>query len=388
MTQLPYIGSLFSWIEKKSEKWYYIYLLSLISILATCQLNSLYEYKTKSVIVKWDILLLKSQDLTNSLGFLDPASNAAKLVFRLFVPVLIRLFHLNYITLHIIQYIVGYLLIIVSYKLADKLLKDKVSASFIAIGLVCTYFGKTSFFDMATYWFDGFAYFFIIVSMLVSSPVLIFIFCSCAAWVDERAFLALPIVFIFHQIISVKHNDKIRMKDLLSLNSKSKAILMGILSYVILRVYLEINCSMHTPMAQGLVSFNTFKKNIPYYPMGLLSFLEGFWLLYFIFSLITINKKNYLLFSVTSLIVIVFSISAGMVFDVTRSGAYLMPVIFIIIPVLTSNLDKLFIRYLLFMVLFICIMIPPYFVMNIPNKQIHLYGIVQKLYWYIFYGYY
>ena len=388
MKQLPYIESLFFWIEKKSEKWYYVYVLSLFSILATCQLNSIYEFKTRSVIIKWNVLLLKSQDLTNSLDFLDPARNEAKLVFRLFIPVLIRLFHLNYIKLHIIQYIVGYLLIIASFKLADKLLKDKVSASFITIGLVCTYFGKTSFYDMATYWFDGFAYFFIILGMLVSSPFLIFLFCTCAAWVDERAFMALSIVLVFQQLILIKSKNKIQFKDLIVLNSRSIAVLIAILTYVVFRLYLQTYYSMHTPLSEGLVSFNTFEKNIPFFPMGLLSFLEGFWLLYFIFSLITIKNREYLLFTLISLIVIVFSTSAGMVFDVTRSGSYLMPLIFVIIIVLTNNFHKLFIRYSLFFALAVCVMIPPYIIMNIPNKQIHLYGVVQKLYWYLFYGYY
>ena len=379
MTKIPYIESLFSWIEKKSEKWYYVYLLTIVTILVTSNLNSVYEYKYQSYN-KWNILLLKSLDLTNNLSGLNPQSHEAKTVFRLFTPILIRLFHLGYVKLHIFQYLIGLLIIIFSYKFTMKILNDSVSASLISIGLICTYFGSNSFIDMSSFWLDGFSFFFIIMSMYVSSPFFIFFFSSCAAWNDERAFMALTIVFIFHQMFHFESSNKIKIKDLVIINRRSFAVFFAMICYLALRIFLQFEYSMHTSFSDGLVNFNVFVRNIPVLPIAILSFLEGFWFLLIIFILITLHKKDYLFLAFISFIVLLFSISSGFVLDVTRTGSYLMPVIFILLNYLKNKLDRSTIRKALLIVLFICIVIPAYLVMSIGNRDIYWYGLIQKIY--------
>ena len=99
MTDIPYIDNFFNWIERKAQSRFFIYILIVVILFLTC------PYKMPGTFSKtWDTVVLKSQDLTNSLTDLDPKGNAAKKVFRLTVPVLMRVFNVSPLGIEIIQY--------------------------------------------------------------------------------------------------------------------------------------------------------------------------------------------------------------------------------------------------------------------------------------------
>src|SRR5580765_6598965 len=113
MTDIPFVLSFFNWVENKSKSKYYIHVLVVLACVLTCPFHVPYVYQESL----WDAVILKSQDLTNTLSQFDSASHQAKMVFRLTIPVIMKIFHLNSLAIQFIQYILGYLLIIFLYKL-------------------------------------------------------------------------------------------------------------------------------------------------------------------------------------------------------------------------------------------------------------------------------
>ena len=153
MTDNSYIKIFYDWIEKKSIKKYYCFYLAFILMLCslTLAMPNFSTFNPNSDT--WDAIILKSKDLTNSLNLYEPSSGIAKKVFRLLVPIIIRITHLNPLGIVILQYIIGYLLILYCYKLSLKILNDAVSSTFIASGIVFLYFGRACFGESSIYEF-------------------------------------------------------------------------------------------------------------------------------------------------------------------------------------------------------------------------------------------
>jgi len=360
MMDIPLLNTFFSWIEKKSGSKYYIYVVVLIAWVLACPHSRPGNFQNDI----WNSVMLKSRDLTNTLSQFPSYSNAAKKVFRLTVPLVIKLFHLKPVGVLIIQYILGFLLIIFSYKLSLRILKDAVSATFISMGILFTFFGSISFCDMSTAWFDGWSYFFLVMALFQRNIFSIFFFATLAAWNDERAFIALPIVLLFHQI-NKDGITKYNFKELLLLNSKSMAVLTAIVGYIALRFYLQFQFGMHTPAGDGAaVGLSILKQDLYLLPIGMWTFLEGFWILFLLFILFAVTNKNYLLVTFILALTLILTIVAGCVLDITRSGAYLMPVIFVLISYLRNYITVNSMQYILFFVMTVCLIFPSYFIMK------------------------
>ena len=133
-------------------------------------------------------------DLTNPLTHLDPGSWLAKKVFRLSVPLVLKVTGASPPVVLALPYGCGILLFFFGYKLALQVMRDRMTAVFTASALAFTYFGRAAFFDVGFLWFDGIAYFLLLMAMYAPRGWQVFLFASAAAWADERAFMALSVV--------------------------------------------------------------------------------------------------------------------------------------------------------------------------------------------------
>ncbi|HPS26935.1 MAG TPA: hypothetical protein PK269_04935 [Bacteroidales bacterium] len=356
MTENATVKKFYDWVEIKSSiKFYPFYLALFLVICSVVFVWPRYDLiNTHSVA--WNTVIIKSKDLTNSLTYIPSGSWLAKKVFRLTVPVIMKVTHLTPIGIFILQSILGYLLIVFSYKLCYRILKDSVSSTFIAAGIIFLYFGRASFYDFFCCWFDGFAYFFIIMAFFCRNSIGIFLFSTLAAWTDERAFIALSIVFLFHQIIDISKSP-IKLKHLIALNNKSLAVIFAMAFYLILRLFLQIKYGMHTPT--GGVGLAMLKVTLPVLTFGIWTFLEGFWLLLIVTCFLIIKNKEYVFFVVVLIVLSVFFLVSGCVTDITRSGSYLVPVIFVLMIYLKKNLQPFELRFLLLICLIFSFLSPP-----------------------------
>jgi hypothetical protein len=73
----------------------------------------------------------------------------------------------------------------------------------------------------------------------------------------------------------------------------------------------------------------TFYRQMDFFGIGTWTFLEGMWLIVLAALAVLWQQKKYLLGIIILAFIAVFSAGAIMVHDVTRSGAYLFPLVFI-----------------------------------------------------------
>jgi hypothetical protein len=361
-----FINTFFLWIETKTKEKFFlaklIFFLVFLSLFFATPKFFFYMQQPHNVLHVWSAYQFKADHLTSSLTQYQAVSHEAKLVFRLTIPILIKLFGLNFITAYLLKFVLGVLSIILFFKITNKLLNDKVSATLLSAGLVFIYYGRSGFIVYPT--FDEIAYFFILLALYVRNPWLIFLCCSIAAWTDERSFLVLPIVIIFYQIYESKlvegNNNSLSYKNIYRLNRYSLAAFAAIVFYVALRLFLSFQYNMHTP--SGGADFSVFVKNFIFLGFGIWSFYEGFWLLLFLALVIMIKNKNYLLSVAILAQLLVSIVVACCVDDITRSGACLGPLVFAFILIIKPHVSRDGMRNILLVCCFVSFVFPAYYI--------------------------
>ena len=324
----------FAWIERISKRKLFPYILSLILVLLSLFFTkpTFSDFYSKSLA--WETVMLKSNDLTNQLQHIDPSNWLSKKVFRISIPVLIKVFHLSPIHVIILQYFINYFLLFFCYHLVLKITKDTVISTLISCGITFIYFGKSGFYDLSYQWFDVFAYFSLILAMYSKSYLSIFFFSTFAAWTDERGFIALSIVFLFHQLEKIKI-DSFSIIQFFKLKKSAFFVVLAGFCYLAIRKFLSYKYDMHTP-SDG-ATFKLINYTIPYLKIGMWTFLEGFWILFLFFILQCLIYKKFGILLIIILPIIVISIVSVCVTDITRSGSYMVPIIFVLVGMLYSK---------------------------------------------------
>lgn len=312
----------------------------------------------------WKIVLLKSQNLTDTLTHLDPDSHAAKTVFRLTVPFFVKILGINQLWLYILQFVLGLITIYHLYKISFRILSNAVSSTYITAGIVFLYFGRACFVDFS--WYDGWAFFALIMAMSTRNNLLVFLLCSMAAWTDERALIVLPLIILFKQIENFQDND-FSFDKLWRLNKASIFALSAVVLYFLVRMLLTVFFNMHTPSDSA--NLDTLKLNVPLIGIGIWTFFEGFWVLLLIAFAHMIAKKQYVFFMLLMFQVTVSTLVACSVFDITRSGAYLIPIVFILLIYLKNKVAPSEMNLLLAICCLITFLFPAYYIVGGMNMN-------------------
>lgn len=356
------LTNFYSLIERKANDTYYMYKLSFVLVALTCFFSAprVFFFFLQDSLPTWDVIILKSADLTHNLGHIDPGSWQSKKVFRLTIPLLMKLFNLSPRAVIITQIMISYLTFLFTYKLTFRICKDTVLATLLTTGIAFLYLGKASLFEYQHTWFDGFSYFFLLASLYSRSTLSIFLFSTLAAWNDERAFIALSFVFLFHYFED-KNDKRIVLDNLFQFNRKSIVVIIAIVSYILLRLAASYWYDIHTPKDGANLNVLVY-KTYRFIPVGITSFFEGFYVLLVLFFLFVLMSKDYwrlLLVGIPTLVIILVSFS---VTDITRSGTFAFPIIFISIHYLKDKLTRIETRFIFLIGLFISFLIPPFFI--------------------------
>lgn len=317
--------------------------------------NQSYNFKAEG----WETVMLKANDLTNSLQHIKPYLWTAKKVFRLTLPVFIRLLSLKPQQVVLFQVFLGLFLYVYSYKLVKKILLDSKQALLVTVGISTTYFGSVAFYDIYPTWFDTFSFFFLLMAMYLNNPIWIFSFASLAAWTDERAFLALIIVYLFH-FLQEKQLDNLNLRSLIKPGIKEKSVVFAFVMYIIIRLMLTVVFDMKTP-SDG-ANFMILKRTWKYLPVGIFTFFEGFWMVFIFIFFKLLQSKKYEMFSLLFVLIFVFSVISGFVTDITRSGSFFFPILYIFLLFLKNQVNQRDIGRLLTASVYLTLLIPPIFV--------------------------
>ena len=367
---LEKIEKLFAWIEGQSQK--RIFLPVLILFLTSMTLfwatpkyiyffNNLKDWKSIS-----DAYVFKSQHLTSSLTHIEPSRHEAKFVFRLTIPLFMRLTGLDPYQLYPFKFIIAVLTLLMCWLLTYRILDDRVSAALVASGMTFVYFGRSGF--VIQLFFDSIPYFFALCALYSRRMIPIFAYCFVCALTDERAFLSLPMIILFHQLYGrgADTTDS-HLPRLLLPTRTSMGVILAMAVYITLRLSLTCIYGMHTPSAG--VGLREIRQNGIDIPIGIWTFLEGFWFVVLLSFAVMLNQRRYFLLILSLMQFLVLTIGAIAVNDVTRSGAYLTPFVFISILLLREHLTQFQMRTLLLAAAVVSFAFPAFYVLAGTHMQ-------------------
>ncbi len=358
MDQFKLFNKLFNRIERASQQKYYALVLTVLLTLSSLFFAFPRFDQYHETASNWEVVMLKAGDLSNDLSHIDPNSWLAKKVFRLTVPLFIKIFHLNRPAVIIVQFFIGLLLLYCTYVFSKRILKDSVSATLFTAALVFLYIGRTCFTEITATWFDGWAYLFLLLALMIPNAFAVFIFSVLAAWVDERAIVILPALILFHQMKNLPSGNSTReLMQFIRLNKYSIAVVTAFVLTMAARMALSTYAGMKTPLDN--VSLNTVKDNMFVSGFGIFTFFEGLWIILPVVLLLAVKNKNYVLIILLLTQIAISSAGAIFVYDVTRSGSYMFPLLFVWLIYIAVHMPVHAIRHLLLAAFFFCLIFPP-----------------------------
>jgi hypothetical protein len=303
---------------------------------------------------KWEAV---SEQIKAPLATHDNYSNDShfsKLAFRLTVPMIAHVLHVDRVGCFLIQGVFFVLMFYVLLSLAYAVTNDKVLASLILLGFAFMFVGNVLVSDLRAV-FDGVAFCFMALTMLNRNFFLVLIFSLLAYFTDERALVASGLILIWF-VIREKQLDTFSLKDFFRLNAASLALVCSWVVYFIGRYLLGHIFGLKTSTG-GTNMLSHQLNNILF---GAWTGLEGFWVLVLLGFLALWIRRFYVLGFAIVLAMLVVMYIAYSVIDITRSFAYIFPVIFIFLHILSRMENPARLRQYVFLSFLICL-VPTYY---------------------------
>jgi hypothetical protein len=281
----------------------------------------------------------------------------AKMKFRLFLPTLVRIMGANHfeIWLYFLTFILGFFYIYVIAKLAANILGEntnRILVLFFVAGFTNLYAGGGSFvLDIVPYG-DFFAFLFLLLSIYTRNPLLIFVFCQSAFWVDERALVNAVFVMLWW-IFTPFDGNKFSLK----LNAQLLAVFISGVIYVGIRQYLTIHYQLQDATYIGEF-ITTFKENLKMLSLRIWAGFDGMWLL-IIMGLIVLWRERKYQFLFILLGGLIISISfAFIAYDVNRGISYGFIALLISLGICKNYLSEKELKYVLIVCFLVSILSP------------------------------
>ena len=309
---------------------------------------------------------------------MDQSTHGSKFAFRLTVPLLANVLQIGksangreIVILYMIQSLLLFPFFLILIKLLQRFL-DNTLIIFFSLSFATIYLTKAFFWDY-DFWFDGFAYFFLMLGIYLRHPAGVFCALELACWTDERAVIALGSVYIFHLLQESNFNLRIRFPviDRSFLTKSSTAVLGAGIAYAVIRGILMYNFKLDTPMGEEAgVSLSIIPFQLRYRFMAIVSTFEGLWLVFILAIGLLVYQKKFLLSGGLVMLMLVHILVAYSVYDITRSLTYAFPLL-IIAGILVGRRFPTHSAILFLTIAVLCLLIPTqymiYFFRPIPS---------------------
>ncbi len=322
------------WCEVKLSTKYWVLIIVLVTLFISlfCSFPS---YQSFDQILKENRPAEVSQQISNLAAYWN-SNSGRNTAFRITVPIISVLLGLDIRGAYGLQFLSGILLFYFIARIAERESRSRVLALLITLSVGGIYAGITSFWEFRAK-YDGIALLFLLIALWSDSPWIITPSLVLAAFTDERAILASSFVFLWW--LAKKYDTE---KSLVNSAFNRPTVSVIIALVITLAFRLVITNLYHvTTYVQANQEFLLLNQ-INMIPMGLWTGLEAGWAIVLLALLALIRKKQYLILGLFTFFILLQSIVALSIIDITRSMAYLLPAYLlafrIVIPEIKNDL--------------------------------------------------
>lgn len=274
-------------------------------------------------------------------------SHASKLAFRFVPALIIRLLHLNVFGIIVWQYLNGIFLFYVVVYVVELKTKNKLIALYSVLLTAFIFTGKVSFINFKDT-FDSLIISLILLCFVISNNLTIFLLILFVGFTDERGLICTGFIFIYYLFFFIEYKKK-------------KSVLITIIASWIIYLLIRIGLGYFFSLRTSTVGFDlpTMALNLNFSPLTLWQTFEGGWILIILFF-IYIQKKNFYIGLLFFVEILILTLAAFLVFDVSRSLVYLFPILIIAINYLSFFKEKERIQFYLLCSVLISFIYPAY----------------------------
>lgn len=238
-------------------------------------------------------------------------SNPAKRNFRMTVPILAHATGFGIKAVPAVRFILQAVLLVCLLLAAERACGDPVAAMAAALSVAGTYVGTSVWMDDWG-WFDNCAQAFMLLALVLRRPFWAWSALLAAAFTDERALVAAPLIALFHAWTRGRRG-------------LVWAPLAAIPSYFLARLLVGAAFRITTVTSAGIGTADMILPNLRVSMLGAWSSLEGGWILVALGCLAALgggNRRAAGFLSIATLVPVCASVA---VIDFSRSASYAFP---------------------------------------------------------------
>ncbi|GAB3163875.1 hypothetical protein [Telluribacter humicola] len=370
--QLSHFNYLYTYIEKFTQTSFWQFKLALVLsvfVFLTTYPNYLDILTDPSPRTTFDYFFSKSEAPFAPAVVGHTGSHGAKIAFRLTIPLLAKALRIgstvtgkDVVLIFIIQSLLLLPFLWGFMKVVNRHL-DNVSTVLAVTACSATYLASAFFWDYH-FWFDAYAFFFLLMGMFFRNRIAIFTFLLLACFTDERAVIALLSVYIFH-LLEERNFTLTGFRELFPrsiLSSRASVVVLVVGTYVLVRLLLTTTFSLRTPSGENVgVSVSIIPFQLKHRLIGILFSFEGFWILFGMSIVLLIVNRQRLLAGVLLACLLLHIVVAYSVYDITRSLTYGFPLFITALLITGKGLAKER-KHILAVVLLCCLVVPTHYV--------------------------
>ncbi|MES2431652.1 MAG: hypothetical protein V4556_12000 [Bacteroidota bacterium] len=283
----------------------------------------------------------------------DPAAHPAKLSLRLLVPVIGHIIpsdniQVRFFVVILLKSFLGFLFFYYIFQFFYKRITLQWVPELLTISWVTLYCGKAFITDFM--WFDEFAFFFILLSLISRNTIIVFLSVIAACFTDERSFFSLLFVIIFrlYEYVEVQLDSGNFTVGNFFKNIRFNRPLINLLIIpaamavsVGIRIYLQKYHGLGVQADNSAIIFLDYLRNgnMDYLIIGIFVTFKFLWLLiiWFFYKFFKISKLFFLFTFLAFILILIVSLS---VWDLSRSLNYAFPLLFFTYYLLTKTMQQ------------------------------------------------
>ncbi len=296
--------------------------LCLVCIVCSFPSYDLFLHPNVIVATNWQALQAQAEHPLTPRDY--PAElHHGQIAFRLLLPVLAHLGQFSILWFLALLPVAGWLFFRTLLALCRRVGFDGWASFWLALGFAFTYVGKGFFVDVIGY-FDGYCYLLLLLSLMAPQRYVAMLAWLGALFVDERAFLAVPLCVVARLWIYMRfwRNESPKLKNIWF---EAWPALVTLSLAVVIRIYLTHQFGLQNGATSENLGLITFRGNFQVAAIGLLSGLDFYLFVGFLPAIYWWFTKQRLLGVLYTLYMCICLAAMMLVLDLTRCTAYLFP---------------------------------------------------------------
>jgi hypothetical protein len=274
--------------------------------------------------------------------------------YRITVPLISKLSGLGLRYMVGLQQITSCLYLLIGFLLLDRIFGDRVAAFLGSLAISASFFGQWGFNDFD--YFDGLAYFSMLLCLWIKRALPIPFLMVGAGFIDERAILAAPLIYLFQGSCTSGSFQEILLPNRLRIGT-----IAGALIYLSLRIVLGLHYGSIGDRSGISTMAATYNSIV--LPLAMLLLFKGIIILAGASIAVLAKLKAYRYALVFGLCVVPNILAGVWVYDLSRSLAYGFPCIFICAGIAEQNLEKVSLRRIMVCTAISSMLMPTYYIL-------------------------